>query len=147
MLRTCPVAHLSVCECVCVSISLSVRLSGKCTGTKRLIGSRCHLGWSNDGWVYYRWRWWSLKGKWQFWGEFGASHCNHFSNHPKNECVLWTILTCICSWKKMLRENRTVVSCLLWLSANFAHFLIQKCFSILNTFTVRLQINHSQHCN
>ena len=23
-----------------------------------------------------RWRWWSSKGKGQFWGEFGASHCN-----------------------------------------------------------------------
>jgi len=39
MESSCRLSHLSVC------LSMSVNLSGKCTVTKWLIGSGCHLGW------------------------------------------------------------------------------------------------------
>jgi len=48
MLRTCRLAHLSVCVSVC--------LSGKCIVAKRLNGSGCHLRWwvgSVEKWVYW----------------------------------------------------------------------------------------------
>jgi len=61
---------------------LSVGLSAKCIVAKWLIGSGCHLGrwvgWSRDRCIQWGWLSLKLKGKGQFWGEVGASHCNQW---------------------------------------------------------------------
>jgi len=59
------------------SVSRSVGQSvHKVYWAKRLIGSRCHLGWV--GWGCIRWGCLSSKGRGSFCGEFGVSHCNQW---------------------------------------------------------------------
>jgi len=60
-----------------LSVSRSVRVSGKCTVVKRLIGCGCRLEWwvgSVEGWVYYR----IVKGRAALGDEFRASNCNQW---------------------------------------------------------------------
>jgi len=75
MLRTCCLGRLSVCLSVCRSVR------------KLYCGKMADWIWMLFGMVSGVGRgmrvldgWWSLKGKGQFWGEFGASHCNQWGH-------------------------------------------------------------------